>query len=42
LQGATFVSYNAPAYLGDRHRLSDELSARIAGIDDIAGALVAQ
>ncbi|HWC37573.1 MAG TPA: DUF302 domain-containing protein [Acidimicrobiales bacterium] len=38
--GATFVSYNAPAYLASRHDLSDELTARITGIDAIAEALV--
>jgi uncharacterized protein (DUF302 family) len=38
--GASFVSYNTPAYLAGRHHLSDELTARIAGIDAIAEALI--
>ena len=37
-RGATFVSYNSPAYLATRHHLSDELTARIAGIDAIVEA----
>ena len=39
---ATFVSYNAPAYLARRHHLSDELTARITGIDAIVEALVGE
>jgi uncharacterized protein (DUF302 family) len=38
-RGATFVSYNSPAYLASRHHLSDELTARIVGIDAIVEAL---
>jgi uncharacterized protein (DUF302 family) len=37
--GATFLSYNSPAYLASRHRLSEELTARIAGIEAIVEAL---
>jgi uncharacterized protein (DUF302 family) len=37
--GASFVSYNTPAYLARRHHLSDELTARIAPIGAIADAL---
>jgi uncharacterized protein (DUF302 family) len=39
--GATFLSYNSPAYLASRHDLSEELTARIAGIDAIVEALTA-
>ena len=38
--GQTRVSYTAPAELGARYGLSDELSARLAGIDGLADALV--
>jgi uncharacterized protein (DUF302 family) len=39
--GATFLSYNSPAYLASRHHLSDELTARVAGIDAIVDGLAA-
>jgi ribose 5-phosphate isomerase A len=38
----TKVSYTAPAALGARYGLSDELAARLAGIDAITDAAVAQ
>jgi uncharacterized protein (DUF302 family) len=40
-QGATSVSYNAPAYLAARHHLTDELTARVAAVGDIADAITA-
>jgi uncharacterized protein (DUF302 family) len=40
-QGATSVSYNAPVYLAARHHLTDELTARIAAVGDIADAITA-
>jgi uncharacterized protein (DUF302 family) len=40
-QGATSVSYNAPAYLASRHHLTDALTARIAAVGDIADAITA-
>jgi uncharacterized protein (DUF302 family) len=36
----TKVSYTAPRALGARHHLSEELSARLAGIDALTEALV--
>jgi uncharacterized protein (DUF302 family) len=39
--GGSFVSYLDPAYLGARHHLSDDLTARISGIDAITDATVA-
>jgi uncharacterized protein (DUF302 family) len=39
--GQTRVSYAAPAELGARYELSDELAARLAGIDGVTDALVA-
>lgn len=39
--GGSFVSYVDPAYLGARHQLTDDLTARIAGIDTITDAAVA-
>jgi uncharacterized protein (DUF302 family) len=36
----TKVTYTAPAALGERYRLSDELAARLAGIDPLTDALV--
>jgi uncharacterized protein (DUF302 family) len=36
----TKVSYTAPAALAARYGLSDELAARLAGIDDLTTALV--
>ena len=38
--GRTRVSYTAPAELGARYGLSDELAARLAGIDGLTDALV--
>ncbi|MGZ4197591.1 MAG: DUF302 domain-containing protein [Solirubrobacteraceae bacterium] len=38
--GQTLVSYTSPAELGARYGLSDELSARLAGIDGLTDALV--
>jgi uncharacterized protein (DUF302 family) len=40
-QGATSVSYNAPAYLAARYHLTDELTARVAAVGDIADAITA-
>lgn len=37
--GATFISYNSPAYLGSRHHLSDQLTARLEGVVSLAEAL---
>jgi|ERR1700722_19364615 uncharacterized protein (DUF302 family) len=37
----TKVSYTAPNALADRYRLSDELAARLAGIDVLTDAVVA-
>jgi uncharacterized protein (DUF302 family) len=39
--GQTTVSYDAPAALADRHHLSAELAARLAGIGPLTDALVA-
>jgi uncharacterized protein (DUF302 family) len=39
--GGTNVSYYSPATLAERHHLSDELAARLAGIDPLTDALVA-
>jgi uncharacterized protein (DUF302 family) len=36
--GGTFVSYNSPAYLGDRHHLPQELLANIALVAALATA----
>lgn len=38
--GQTKVSYTAPAALAARHGLTDELAARLAGIDALTDALV--
>jgi uncharacterized protein (DUF302 family) len=38
--GHTRVSYTAPAELAARYGLSDELSARLAGIDGLTDAVV--
>ena len=38
--GGVWVSYNAPAYLAARHHLSDELRARLQGVEMIADAAV--
>jgi uncharacterized protein (DUF302 family) len=38
--GQTRVSYTAPSELGARYGLSDELAARLAGIDGLTDALV--
>jgi uncharacterized protein (DUF302 family) len=38
--GQTRVSYTAPAELGARYELSDELSARLAAIDGLTDALI--
>jgi hypothetical protein len=35
------LSYPAPAALGARYGLGDELAARLAGIDAVTGAAVA-
>jgi uncharacterized protein (DUF302 family) len=40
-RGSTSVSYNAPAYLAARHHLTDELTARVAAVGDIADAITA-
>jgi uncharacterized protein (DUF302 family) len=39
--GQTRVSYNDPDWLAARHHLSDELAARLAGINPLTDALVA-
>jgi uncharacterized protein (DUF302 family) len=39
--GGSFVSYLDPAYLGERHHLTGDLTARIAGIDAITDVAVA-
>jgi len=39
--GATWVSYNTPEFLGARHHLSDELRGRLQGVEAIAHATVA-
>jgi uncharacterized protein (DUF302 family) len=39
--GRTRVSYTAPAELAARYGLSEELSARLAGIDGLTDALIA-
>ena len=39
--GGSFVSYLDPVYLGARHQLNDDLTARIAGINTITDAAVA-
>ena len=36
--GATFVSYNSPAYLGERHHLPQDLLANIAVVEALATA----
>lgn len=38
--GQTRVSYTAPAEFGARYGLSDELAARLAGIDGLTDAVV--
>ncbi len=38
--GQTRVSYTAPSELAARYGLSDELAARLAGIDGLTDALV--
>ena len=40
--GQTRVSYTAPSELAARYGLSDELSARLAGIDGVTDALVSR
>lgn len=40
-EGRVKVSYVAPTELGDRYRLSKDLTARLAGIDALTDALVA-
>jgi len=39
--GKTWVSYNSPAYLKDRHNLPDNLVANIAVIEALAAAAAA-
>jgi uncharacterized protein (DUF302 family) len=39
--GRTMVTYNAPAELAARHNLSDDLTARLAGIDPLTDAVTA-
>ena len=36
--GGTFISYNSPEYLGDRHHLPQELRANIAVVETLANA----
>lgn len=40
-EGQTKVTYTAPAALANRYGLSEELAARLAGIDGLTDALVA-
>jgi uncharacterized protein (DUF302 family) len=40
-EGQTRVSYTSPAALGARYGLSDELAARLAGIDPLTDAALA-
>ena len=40
-EGAVRVSYNSPDFLAARHHLSDELRARLQGVEAIASATVA-
>jgi uncharacterized protein (DUF302 family) len=40
--GQTRVSYTAPSALGTRYRLSSELAGRLAGIDALTDAVVAE
>jgi uncharacterized protein (DUF302 family) len=40
--GQTKVSYAAPIALAARYRLSDELAARLAGIDAVTDAVVSE
>lgn len=39
--GQTKISYDDPGWLADRHHLSDELAAHLAGINPLTDALVA-
>lgn len=39
--GQTKLSYTSPAGLATRHGLSDELAARLAGVDAVTDAVVA-
>jgi uncharacterized protein (DUF302 family) len=39
--GKTNVAYYSPAALAARHHLSDDLAARLAGIDPLTDALIA-
>ena len=39
--GGAWVSYNSPDFLAARHHLSDELRARLQGVEAIASATVA-
>ena len=39
--GAVWLSYNSPGYLGQRHHLPDELLKNIAGIVSICEEAVA-
>ncbi|HTA32625.1 MAG TPA: DUF302 domain-containing protein [Solirubrobacteraceae bacterium] len=39
-EGQTRIAYTAPAALAARYRLSEELAARLAGIDGLTDALV--
>lgn len=40
-EGSVWVSYNAPDFLAARHHLSDELRARLEGVEAISDATVA-
>jgi uncharacterized protein (DUF302 family) len=40
--GQAKVSYTAPSALADRYHLSDELAAKLAGIDVLTDAVVAE
>jgi uncharacterized protein (DUF302 family) len=41
-EGHTSVSYNTPEYLASRHGLTPELSARLAAIERVTGAIVSE
>jgi uncharacterized protein (DUF302 family) len=40
--GSTFISYNSPTYVGSRHHLSDELTARLEGVESLSEALTGE
>jgi len=40
-EGAVWVSYDSPAYLAERHHLSEDLRARLEPIEAISDAVIA-